>query len=99
MRGGILFLCLLAGWQTTPHGEVLRFARPQAAGAAEIRKGTGFIVGRVLEAGSKEPVPGALVALTRYGDLPGGVPGGPLAAVPVTSAQLTPSAPLTVITS
>jgi len=63
----------------------------------EMPKGHGFILGQVVEAGTGEPVPGAVVTLTHFGALPGGIPGGPLAALPVTSDELTPSAPRRVI--
>lgn len=103
MRRGILFSCVLATWLAALHGQGSGQTTPQSAGAppaqTQIRKGTGFILGRTLDVGTGQPVAGALVVLTGYGDLPGGVPGGPLAAAPVTSAQLTASPPRTVITN
>lgn len=74
--------------------------RPPIGGlgsAPEIGKGAGFILGQTVDAGTGRAVAGAIVTLTRFGALPGGVPGGPLAAVPTTSEGLSPSAPRRVI--
>ena len=69
-----------------------------ASPTSEMRKGAGFVLGRVLDAGTNQPVAGAIVTITGFGALPGGVPGGAAAAAPVTSEALTPSAPRRVVT-
>jgi len=61
-------------------------------------KGAGFVLGQVLDAGTGQPVPGAIVSITGFGALPGGVPGGAQAVTPVTSETLRATAPRRVIT-
>jgi hypothetical protein len=89
----ILLVCILA---TCPYVGPGQSAPPAVT---QIRKGTGFILGRTVDVGTGQPVAGAVVTLTGYGEVPGGVPGGPQAAAPVTSAQLTASRPRSVITT
>src|SRR5262249_23070366 len=70
-----------------------------AAAPAEIAQSNGFILGRAVGARG-QLVADAIVTLRRYGDLPGGLPGGAQAAAPVTSQALnTPSSPRRVITN
>jgi hypothetical protein len=93
----ILLVCILT---TCPYVGLNGQAGGQSAPVVpQIRKGTGFILGRTVDVGTGQPVAGALVTLTGYGDVPGGVPGGPQAAAPVAPGPLTASRPRSVITN